>query len=148
MKNKSLEEIIHQEKEEIFEKYKEKYKGIEERYKVNFDLEYEPSNQLKLIRFKIPKYHDLENIFIAYHFKLNKFLLNFYNVRKKYEYIKCDCLEDTFNKNYLPENIIKELEEKYSFRYVIKEIEKLSKNYLETISEINKVYKNTKKSNT
>ena len=44
MKNKSLEEIIHQEKEEIFEKYKEKYKGIEERYKVNFDLEYEPSN--------------------------------------------------------------------------------------------------------
>ena len=137
MKNKSLEEIIHKEKEEIFEKYKEKYKGIEERYKINFDLEYEPSNQLKLIRFKIPKYHDLENIFIAYHFKL-----------KKYEYIKCDYLEDTFNKNYLPENIIKELEEKYSFRYVIKEIEKLSKNYLETISEINKVYKNTKKSNT
>ena len=27
-------------------------------------------------------------------------------------------------------------------------LEKLSKNYLETISEINKVYKNTKKSNT
>ena len=132
-----MEKMISLEKEKIFQKYKEKVKGVKERYKIDFDLEYEPTNQLKIIRFKIPKYYDLENLFIAYHFKL-----------KKYEYIKCDYLEDSFHKEYFPENIIRELESKYPFRYVIKEIGKLSKNCFEEISEINEAYKNTKKSNT
>lgn len=135
--NKEMEKMISLEKEKIFEKYKEKFKGVKERYKIDFDLEYEPTNQLKIIRFKIPRYYDLENLFIAYHFKL-----------KKYEYIKCDYLEDTFHKEHFPENIIRELESRYPFRYVIKEIEKLSKNCFEEISEINEAYKNTKKSNT
>ena len=76
--NKEMEKMISLEKEKIFQKYKEKVKGVKERYKIDFDLEYEPTNQLKIIRFKIPKYYDLENLFIAYHFKLKN--MNISNV--------------------------------------------------------------------